>query len=113
MADLWATNQYTLIITNRNLVMKARRITWPLLYVVMGLIAVLALVILNNACGPQARFPISPADVASRGFVTRSGSQLLLNGRPFRFAGANIHWLALDDSTTYPSQFRVNDVFDA
>jgi hypothetical protein len=37
----------------------------------------------------------------------------MLNGQPFRFAGANIYWLALDDSTNYPSQFRVNDVFDA
>src|SRR5207253_11056384 len=93
--------------------MKARRIRWPLLYVVVGLIAVLALAILNNACVSQILFPISPSKVVPKGFVTRSGSQLLLNGRPFRFAGANIHWLALDDSTTYPSQFRVNDVFDA
>src|SRR5258706_15317766 len=45
-------------------------------------------------------------------FVTRSGSSLLLSGQPFRFAGANIHWLALDDSTNYPSQFRVNDALD-
>ncbi len=93
--------------------MKARRITWPLLFVAIGLIAVLALAILNNACVPQVRFPISPAKVAPGGFVTRSGSQLVLNGQPFRFAGANIHWLGLDDSTNYPSQFRVNDAFDA
>ena len=50
---------------------------------------------------------------SERTFVTRSGSSLLLNGQPFRFAGANIHWLALDDSTNYPSQFRVNDALDA
>jgi hypothetical protein len=50
---------------------------------------------------------------SNTGFVTRSGTQLLLNGQPFRFAGANIHWLALDDSTNYPSQFRVNDALDA
>ncbi len=37
----------------------------------------------------------------------------MLNGQPFRFAGANIHWLALDDSTNYPSQFRVDDALDA
>ena len=49
----------------------------------------------------------------SIGFVTRSGTHLLLNGQPFRFAGANIHLLALDDSTNYPSQFCVNDALDA
>ncbi len=37
----------------------------------------------------------------------------MLNGHPFRFAGANIHWLSLYDSTIYPSQFRVNDALDA
>jgi len=37
----------------------------------------------------------------------------MLNEHPFRFAGANMHWLALDDSTNYPSQFQVNDGFDA
>src|SRR2546423_1483049 len=96
---------YLLCVTDRGLVMKARRIRWSPLYAVMGPIAMLALVILNNGCAPQARFPVSQADVAPGGFVTRSGSQLLLNGQPFRFAGANIHWLGLDDSTNYPSQF--------
>ncbi len=37
----------------------------------------------------------------------------MLNGQPFRFAGANMHWLALDDSINYPSRFRVNDALDA
>jgi mannan endo-1,4-beta-mannosidase len=50
--------------------------------------------------------------VVSPPFITRSGSQLMLSGHPFRFAAANIHWLALDDTMTYPSQFRVNDAFD-
>lgn len=49
----------------------------------------------------------------SSGFVTRSGTQLMLNGHSFRFAGANMHWLALDDFTDYPSQFRVDDALDA
>src|SRR2546429_207935 len=93
--------------------MKARRIIWSLLYAVMVLIVVLALVIVNNRFVPQSRFSTAAARVVLRGFVTRSGTQLILNGHLFRFAGANIHWLALDDSTTYPSQFRVNDVFDA
>src|SRR5689334_8922973 len=45
-------------------------------------------------------------------FVQRNGNQLLLNGQPFRFAGANMHWLALNDQTLYPSQFQVNDALD-
>ena len=47
-------------------------------------------------------------------FVTRSGTSLSLNGRPFRFAGANIYWLGLEEVNTgngiaYPSQFQVDD----
>ena len=42
-------------------------------------------------------------------FVTRSNSQLLLDNHAFRFAGANLHWLALEDSGNYPSQFEVED----
>lgn len=57
--------------------------------------------------------PASTIPITSSGFVTRSASQLMLDGRPFRFAGANMHWLALDDSANYPSQFRVNDGLDA
>ncbi len=93
--------------------MKMRRITKSQVYATLGLISVLALVILDKGCVQQSDFSSPPADVASRGFVTRSGSQLLLNVQPFRFAGANIHWLALDDSTNYPSQFRVNDGLNA
>src|SRR6266700_3238414 len=93
--------------------MKVKRITWSQLYIVMGLIIAVALVMIDNGCFPQSRFPISTADVALRGFVTRSGPHLMLNGQPFRFAGANMHWLALDDSATYTSQFRVNDGLDA
>lgn len=52
----------------------------------------------------------------SQDFVTRSGSTLLLDGAPFRFAGANLYWLGLDDNLrdaagrpTYPSHYRVAD----
>lgn len=83
------------------------------LYAIGGLITVLAIVILEKGCVRQSNFSSPPTNVALHGFVTRSGSQLLLNGQPFRFAGANMHWLALDDSTNYPSQFRVNDGLDA
>jgi hypothetical protein len=91
---------------------KARSIIRSQLYQVMALITVLALAILDQACGT---FPASipTPDVRASAFVTRVGTQLMLNGHPFRFAGANIHWLALDNSTNYPSQFRVNDGLDA
>ena len=45
-------------------------------------------------------------------FVTRSGSYLLLNGQPFRFSGANIFWLGLQETNNtvyYPSHFTVDD----
>jgi hypothetical protein len=51
------------------------------------------------------------------GLVARSGSQVMLDGSPFRFAGTNTYWLALDGSGgtntggEYPSQFAVDDAF--
>ncbi|WP_123041513.1 glycoside hydrolase 5 family protein [Cohnella candidum] len=48
-------------------------------------------------------------------FVTRSGSRLLLNGKPFRFAGPNIYWLGLDENVggvDWPSEFRVLNALD-
>src|SRR5690349_2973555 len=47
-------------------------------------------------------------------FVTRSGLQLQLNGQAFRFAGANMYWLGLDENVgglDYPTHFRVDDAF--
>jgi hypothetical protein len=46
-----------------------------------------------------------------QGFVKRIGSQLVLNGQPFRFSGPNIYWLGLAEvpSLSYPSQFQVDD----
>ena len=45
-------------------------------------------------------------------FVTRSGAGLMLNGKAFRFSGANIFWGGLDEDGrigySYPTQFRVN-----
>lgn len=49
-------------------------------------------------------------------FVSRSGSQLQLNGQPFRFSGANMYWLGLDENVgglDYPTHFRVDDAFAA
>jgi mannan endo-1,4-beta-mannosidase len=43
-------------------------------------------------------------------FILRSGSSLMLDGQPFRFSGANIYWLGLQESNSnYPSHFRVDD----
>ena len=40
--------------------------------------------------------PLTVGEQAASGaFVTRSGSRLLLNGKPFRFAGANVDYLVL------------------
>lgn len=55
------------------------------------------------------------AKAAITGFVTRSGSQLTVDGQPFRFGSANIYWLGLDENVPpgtvdYPTAFRVNDV---
>jgi mannan endo-1,4-beta-mannosidase len=54
------------------------------------------------------------AHAAVPSLVTRSGSQLMVDGKPFRFAGANIFWLALDSEngrTIYPSNYRIDDAF--
>jgi mannan endo-1,4-beta-mannosidase len=40
--------------------------------------------------------PSAPSPVGAS-FVTRAGNRLMLDGRPFRFAGANIYWLGLDE----------------
>ncbi len=57
--------------------------------------------------------PLTPsdADMAGNAFVTRSGSNVVLNGKPFRFSGANIYWLGLQEnpSISYPSAFSVDD----
>lgn len=49
----------------------------------------------------------------SSAFVTRQGGTLYLNGKAFRFAGANIYWLGLADNQTYPSTARVDNVLAA
>ncbi|MEK0312614.1 glycoside hydrolase 5 family protein [Cohnella sp. 56] len=50
-----------------------------------------------------------------QGFVKREGSRLLLDGKPFRFAGPNIYWLGLDENVNgigWPTPFRVRDALD-
>lgn len=56
--------------------------------------------------------------VPAMNLVQRSGSGLTLDGQPFRFAGANIHWLGLVDSPTggspaYPTQFRITSALES
>jgi mannan endo-1,4-beta-mannosidase len=69
-----------------------------------GLLA-LAVVSAGVACATPVR------SSAAQDFVTRSGDRLMLNGRVFRFSGANIYWGGLDEngrpSLNYPTPFRV------
>jgi len=57
---------------------------------------------------------------AGTGRLTRSGTQLVLDGRPYRFAGVNCYHLALNDNVrnadgtpTYPSSATVDATLDA
>lgn len=62
--------------------------------------------------GPSVPTSTLTSSQLQSAFVTRSGSQLLLGGKPFRFAGPNIYWLGLDGNlggVTYPTHFRVDD----
>ncbi|WP_299034121.1 hypothetical protein [uncultured Pseudokineococcus sp.] len=64
--------------------------------------------------------PLPAAPTPSTTFVTRSGADLVLDGSPFRFAGANVYWLGLDDNIrdaggrpTQPSRWRIDRALDA
>ncbi|GAC1398999.1 MAG: hypothetical protein NVS4B12_05030 [Ktedonobacteraceae bacterium] len=86
-------------------------------YIAIVLMTVVSCVFLGKEYVFQALFPLKAHSAVTHSlsseFVMHSGSQLQLNGQPFRFAGANIHWLGLDDSTNYPSQFRVDDALES
>ena len=55
--------------------------------------------------------------LARGGFVTREGGNLELEGKSFRFGGANIYWLGLDENgppgVAYPTPFRQADALGA
>ena len=97
--------------------MKGKRVTGSRLNIIISLISIVVLALVLATFYKEwishLAIPTADTSVTSSGFVTRSGSQLMLNGHPFRFAGANMHWLPFDDSTNYTSQFRINDGFDA
>ncbi|WP_328468442.1 cellulase family glycosylhydrolase [Actinoplanes sp. NBC_00393] len=69
----------------------------------------LAALLLTTMAGTPA------SATGSSRFVTRDGSALKLDGKPFRFAGTNIYWLGLDENVggiDYPTRFRIRDALD-
>lgn len=93
-----------------------RRPSLPRQLVAAVLAALLGLMTLTVAAGPVAAAPRSD-------FVQREGTRLILDGRPFRFAGPNMYWLGLDENVggidpndpndpatvDYPTFFRIRD----
>ncbi|MBA2678729.1 MAG: hypothetical protein H0U76_10105 [Ktedonobacteraceae bacterium] len=95
--------------------MQFQRGTWTKTGIIVSFFTLFFGLLLSAGCTdqPSSLVTASPSASSANAFVTRSGTQLLLNNHPFRFAGANMHWLGLDESTNYPSQFRVDDGLDA
>ncbi len=59
------------------------------------------------------------ASLTAQSFVERSGTRLLLDGKPFRYSGPNIEWLGLEgygphdpSGPRLPSHFEIDDAFD-
>ncbi len=80
-------------------------------------IAALLLVLVSLAVSGSTQ--ASPSKQLADSFVTRSGTRLLVDGRPFRFGGANVEWLGLaaygpfdPNGPRYPSNYEVEDVLD-
>jgi hypothetical protein len=66
------------------------------------------------------RFDVDVVPPAAGSLVTRAGSRLIMAGKPFRFTGANLYWLGLDDNIrdsagapTYPTKFRIDNALQA
>jgi mannan endo-1,4-beta-mannosidase len=85
------------------------------LYISLGLITLILLALASVwfFWGPISPMPATknPKHTQVAAFVTRSGPYLMLGGKIFRFAGANIYWLGLQEnpSVSYPSHFEVDD----
>ncbi len=76
---------------------------------IIGLLIVGILIVSSSSFFYLAR----QTHAQSTSFVTRSGTRLLVDGNPFRFAGANIYSLGLDDGArTYPTPFRIDDALN-
>jgi hypothetical protein len=79
-------------------------------------VAVAALVLTGVAVSTPAQ---AHPQGHQRGFVTRSGSQLMLDGQPLRFSGPNVEWLGLvgygpynfepGQSERYPTHYEIDD----
>jgi mannan endo-1,4-beta-mannosidase len=57
----------------------------------------------------------SLSQTADNDFIYREGAHLILHAKPFRYAGANVYWLGLDQNVggvSYPTHFRVDDALD-
>ncbi len=70
--------------------------------------------------GTAAADSASSARHTDSSFVTRSGNQLVVDGSTFRFAGANLYWLGLDNNIrsddgqpTYPTEARIDNALRA
>jgi hypothetical protein len=53
-----------------------------------------------------------PESSLSNSFITRNGDQLKLGGKRFRFGGANIYWLGLEENINgirYPTKFKITE----
>src|SRR6476661_5548913 len=75
-------------------------------------------VALLTACLLAAAALVDGSGAAQSLFVTRSGTHLLLAGKPYRFGGANIEWLGLagygpadPNGPHYASHYEIDDAF--
>lgn len=60
----------------------------------------------------QAALARLPGSTWQSGFVHRDGTRLILDGKTFRYGGANLYWLGLDENVggvAYPTHFRISD----
>ncbi|MFC8191533.1 carbohydrate binding domain-containing protein [Cellulomonas sp. NPDC057328] len=93
---------------------------WPRWRAVLAGAAALAAVVCGAAPAATADAPETAPRVApsqNTSFVEREGSTLTLDDEPFRFNGANIYWLGLDENVPpgvvdYPTGFRIRDALD-
>ena len=98
-----------------------------LFILVLGLLVTSVTVLVNGGSAgalaaqerPAAAGSVRSATATASSFVTRSGSQLQLDGRPWRVTGVNMYWLGLDENVTdasgptYPTHAAVDNGFAA